>query len=83
MLTGTSLAAIRVIKRLTQTELAERIGCNHSLIARIERGERKITPKMEKKLGDELNVQEYYTARIVNAVKDWEEAVNGENIQNV
>ena len=79
-LTGTSLAAIRVIKRMSQIELAKRVGCNHSLLARIERGERKITPKMEQRLGDELNVQEYHTAKIINAVNDWERVVQRENI---
>lgn len=51
------IAALRNERDLTQPELAERIGCNHSTISRLESGRRKLTLEWMEKIAAALGCQ--------------------------
>lgn len=54
VLTGLILHKIRKVHQLTQREMADLLGVSDSLITRIEKGERRVTPKLA-----EVIVQEF------------------------
>ncbi|MED3990188.1 helix-turn-helix transcriptional regulator [Priestia megaterium] len=54
MLTSESVKFIRLLTDLTQSELAEKLRVDRSLISRIEAGERTITPTLVRQLKEIL-----------------------------
>ena len=59
---GERLRHARKTKKMTQVELAQRIGVAHSTIVRIERGQAKPTIETVEKLAEALGVQAKWLA---------------------
>lgn len=53
---GLRIRALRRLKRMTQQELAERLGFSATMLSYIERGHRKPSPQLLEKIAQELNV---------------------------
>ncbi|HHW74825.1 MAG TPA: helix-turn-helix transcriptional regulator [Firmicutes bacterium] len=53
---GRRIRALRRLKRMTQQELATRLGFSATLLSYIERGLRKPTPQLLERIAEELNV---------------------------
>ena len=51
-----NLAALRKARRLTQSELGQRVGVSQRAIAAYEAGERKPSPKVMNRIMDELEI---------------------------
>jgi transcriptional regulator with XRE-family HTH domain len=53
---------IRIQKNLSQTEFAKAIGCNRSLIGRIETGERRLTDRTSSKIREYFDITDEWIA---------------------
>lgn len=63
------ISLIRKIEGLNQQELAKKLNVSQSLIAKIEKGDRSITPKIQKKLIDELHITPEKIVEIKRLIK--------------
>lgn len=61
---------IRVFFDLTQAQMAKRLGCSRSLVASVETGYRKITPKMAAKLRQSFYLHEKTIDQLSAVAKD-------------
>ena len=57
---GNLLAAARLKAGITQKKLAESVGIRQSMISEYERGKRRLTKDMGKKLSSVLNIDDIY-----------------------
>jgi ribosome-binding protein aMBF1 (putative translation factor) len=55
--TGNLLSAARLKAKLSQADLAEKLGIRQNMISDYERGKRRLTPDMARRIAETLNVK--------------------------
>ena len=63
---GRAVTGWRERRRLSQADLADRVGCAHSAISRIERGERGVSRTMALAICDALHLDAFETESLLN-----------------
>lgn len=54
---GNLLSAARLKANLSQSQLAEKLGIRQNMISDYERGKRRLTPDMAKRIAETLNIK--------------------------
>jgi len=54
---GNLLSAARLKANLSQSQLAEKLGIRQNMISDYERGKRRLTPDMAKRIAEKLNIK--------------------------
>jgi transcriptional regulator with XRE-family HTH domain len=76
LLTPDALRIIRAVQNLTQQRLADLVSVDRSLIARIEAGERSITPEIRRRLELALEWKDPALQDVIRSVQAWKEAAH-------